>query len=145
MLLMMVAAGAFVAACAMGVDDNKGPSSEQDELTADELTADQSMATEGGAGSHAELAAGAMTSATSSAVDDVIKPHVSCRRVTAAGIPVFSTPNGSGVLCSFFQGDRFSYFGVTGLFSRLTTWCPRGVPKSQGITGYAQLAGTAGC
>ena len=84
---------------------------------------------------------------TSQSSDNVISPRVSCRRVTASSIPVFTTPGGSTVLCRFLQGDRFSFFEVTAPLNRLTTWCPRGVPVSQGTTGYAQLAGTVdgGC
>ena len=82
---------------------------------------------------------------TSQSTDNVIQPHVACRRVTASSIPVFSTPGGSAVQCTFLQGDRFSALDQAAPFGRLTTWCPRKVPVSQGTTAYAQFAGTTGC
>ena len=84
---------------------------------------------------------------TSQSSDSVITPRVSCRIVTASSIPVFTTQDGGTVLCRFLKGDKFSFFGFTQPFNRMITWCPRGVPPSQGTTGFAQLAGTVdgGC
>lgn len=96
-------------------------------------------------GSHAEPATGTTASANSSAIDDGIKPRIPCRRVTAASVPVFSTPNGSTVLCTFFRGDVFTNFGQVSPFGRYINWCPRGVPPSQGIEGFVQAAGTVSC
>jgi hypothetical protein len=130
-MLIMAAGAASLAACATEVDADKEVQSEQSVLTADEQTPDPSIA-----------------SPDSSANE--VTPRVSCRRVTASSIPVFTAPNSNTVLCRFFAGDKFSYFNVvqaSGFPARLTTWCPRGVPPAQGTTGYAQISGTVdgGC
>ena len=129
-LLMTAAGAAFLAACAME-DANKEAQSGHSVPAADEQTPEE-----------------ATDPATTP--NDVVTPRVSCRRVTASSIPVFRAPNSNSVLCRFLQGDKFSYFEVvqaSGFPARLTTWCPRGVPPSQGITGYAQISGTVdgGC
>jgi hypothetical protein len=130
-MLILAAGAGFLAACATEVDADKEARSEQSVLTTDEQTPDESTAP-----------------AQSSA--DEATPRVSCRRVTASSIAVFTAPNSNSVLCRFFAGDRFSYFNVVqapGFPARLTTWCPRGVPPAQGTTGYAQISGTVdgGC
>jgi hypothetical protein len=145
---MMAAGATLLAACTMEVDGQEKAPSEQSQLAADELTPDQSMATEAAvSGSHAGLAADALASAKSSAIDGVIHPRIPCRRVTATSVPVFSSPNGSGVLCRFFQGDVFTNFGQVLPSGRYINWCPRGVPPAQGTEGFVQAAGTvaSGC
>ena len=125
--MLMMVAGVFLAACAAEVDADK----DRSVLTPDEPKPDESTAP-------AKDSPGEVT------------PRVSCRRVTASSIPVFTAPNSNTVLCRFFSGDKFSYFNVvqaSGFPARLTTWCPRGVPPAQGTTGYAQISGTVdgGC
>ncbi|HTE49888.1 MAG TPA: hypothetical protein VK698_03380 [Kofleriaceae bacterium] len=141
--LMVAAAAISLSACAMEGDGDEEVGGAQNELTADESVTTQ----KGASVSNTEATAGAAASAESPADDDVVTPRVSCRRVTASSIPVFSTPSGSAVLCSFFQGDVFSHFGFVSPPGRYITWCPRGVPPSQGTTGYAQASGTVdgGC
>lgn len=118
-MLLVAAAAISLAACAMEVDGDE------------EVAPDESATAE-------EAAPG---------TDDEVGPLVSCRRVTASSIPVFTTPSGGTVLCSFFNGDVFSHFGFVSPPGRYITWCPRGVPPSQGTTGYAQASGTVdgGC
>jgi hypothetical protein len=82
---------------------------------------------------------------TSELSESVISPPVPCRLVTASSIPVFTSQDGSAVLCRFLHGDRFSSLGSTQPFGRFITWCPRGVPVQQGTTGFAQVAGTTNC
>ncbi len=134
-MLMIVAGAASLTACAMEQDPDKEARSDQSLVTADEQKPDE--------------AAAAATSPASGPTSD-ITPRVSCRRVVVSSIPVFTAPNSNSVRCSFFSGDKFSYFGVVqspGFPQRLITWCPRGVPPSQGTTSYAQIAGTVdgGC
>jgi hypothetical protein len=147
-MLLLAAGATFVAACAMDPDGDKKTRSEQSELATDEPTPNESVATEKTVyAKDGEDAAGATASAPDGAEGNAVTPRVSCRRVTASSIPVFSTPSGSGVLCRFFAGDRFSHFGFVSPPGRYITWCPRGVPPAQGTTGYAQAAGTVdgGC
>jgi hypothetical protein len=147
-MLMMVAGAASLAACAMGVDADKEARSEQRVLTADEPTLDNSMATEQAvSASGTGLAAGGVASTAGPADGGAITPRVACRLVTAAAINVWSAPNGGFVRCQFFRNDRFSHFGRVVSSNRYITWCPRGVPPSQGTTSYADGAGTVdgGC
>lgn len=129
--LMLTAGAVFLAGCAVEGDTGKEAHIDQGTLPANEQTPSESTPSE-----------------KSSA--DEVTPRVSCRRVTASSIPVFTAPNSNSVLCRFFSGDKFSYFNVVqapGFAARLTTWCPRGVPPAQGTTGYAQISGTVdgGC
>ena len=138
--LVMVAGAALLGACREAQADKKVPNEQRELATPDQTAPDQAAPT-----SYSERAP---DSPATTAANDAT-PRVSCRRVTASSIPVFTTTTGSTVACSFFQGDTFSYFGVvtTGSISRLITWCPRGVPPAQGFTAYAQIAGTVdgGC
>jgi len=147
-MLMMAAGVGLVAACTTEMRGEDQAQSAQSDVTANATTPDQPKATEVTLpDSPAELAPGAAAPANRSAADGVINPRVPCRRVTASSIPVFSSPTGGGVLCTFFQGDVFSEFGQIVSNGRWVTWCPRGVPPSQGTTAYAQNAGTVngGC
>jgi len=142
-MLMVAAAAISLSACAMEVDGDEEVLSEQSEPTPGEpVTTEEAESVSG-----AERPVGAVDPAERSADDDVVTPLVSCRRVTASSIPVFTTPSGGTVLCSFFNGDVFSHFGFVTPPGRYITWCPRGVPPSQGTTGYAQAGGTVdgGC
>lgn len=134
--MFVVAAGvSLLAACATDADDNAA--SAQSELTA---APDQGQA----ATPTDDHAASGTDPAKPVAVGPVA-PQVACRLVTAASIPVFTTTTGGTVSCTFFRGDRFSYFGQVIANGRLVTWCPRGVPPAQGRQAYAQLAGTGPC
>jgi hypothetical protein len=134
-MLMMAAGAASLAACAMEADADQQAQSAQSVLAADEQTP-------------AEQTPAEATDSATNATDET-DPRVSCRVVTASSIPVFSAPAGTGVLCRFPRGTRFSHFGpvITPFGTRYITWCPLGVPPSQGTTGYAQGAGTVdgGC
>jgi hypothetical protein len=144
-MLMMAAWASFLVACAMDVERDQKPGTEQNELTADKVTPDESTASEQAVS--ASDAEPATASEADSVNDAVVRPRVSCRRVVVSSIPVFTTPSGSTVLCRFFLGDVFSHFGFVSPPGRYITWCPRGVPPAQGTTGYAQASGTVdgGC
>jgi hypothetical protein len=146
-VVMMAAATTFLTACVMEVDGDENAGSEQSELMAGEATPDESLATEEPASvNEAELAAGVRASAEGRD-DDVVTAAVPCRRVTAVSIAVYDGPLSSVVQCRFFQGDVFSYFGRVWPSARYVTWCPRGVPPSQGTTGFASPNGhvNGGC
>lgn len=158
-MLMMAAGGIFLAACATEVDRDQAAGSQQNEVTgsqqneaagnqqnepaASELTPDKSTVTEEMSAAEAALPAGA----TASADDRLISPRTPCRRVTASSIPVFTSSTSGTVRCTFFAGDVFSYFAAATPPLRFQTWCPRGVPPSQGTVSWAQGAGTVdgGC
>ncbi len=145
-MLMMVAGASLFAACTTEMHGDDQAQTAQSEVTASPPAPDQSKATAVMLpGSQAEPATGA--SADRTAIDAVVNPRVPCRRVTASSIPVFSSSTGGGVLCTFFQGDVFSEFGQIVSNGRWVTWCPRGVPPSQGTTAFSQNAGTVngGC
>lgn len=134
-MLMMAAGGASLAACMEAAADKQVPS-EQSVLAADEQTPYKQTLD--------EQTPDESTDSAKSATDEA-EPRVSCRLVTAASIPVFTTPTSGVVRCTFPRGTRFSHFGAAGV--RWITWCPLGVPPAQGTTSFAQNAGTVdgGC
>src|ERR1044071_326829 len=93
-MLMMAAGAGLLGACAMEGDADKEAQAqdEQSVLAPEEQTPE-------------ELMASMKTSA------DEATPRVSCRRVTASSIPVFTATNSNTVRCRFFAGDVFSHFG----------------------------------
>lgn len=132
-MLMLATGATFFAACAVDADGGKEAESE---LAAGEQAA------------HVEPINHFATAAEASLITGEATPKVACRRVTAGGgIPAFTHPTGGSVSCRFFHNDLFSHFGQIVSSNRYITWCPRGVPPSQGTTAYAQGAGTidGGC
>jgi hypothetical protein len=134
-MLLMAIAAALLSACAVDMDAKQEAQTEQSVLAPEGQTPEPTPE---------DL----MVSMNSSG--DEATPRVSCRRVTASSIPVFTATNSNTVRCRFFAGDVFSHFGFVqspGFSLRVITWCPRGVPPSQGTTSYAQVSGTVdgGC
>lgn len=127
-ILMVAAAASLLGACAM----------EEDKLTPEASTTakDTSSATD------EELASHTIEPATGSAVGGAPAAAFPCRKVTASSIPIFATPTGSAVHCTFFAGDVFQYLSIGNPPLRYETWCPRHVPRSQGEVSWAQAAGT---
>jgi len=141
-MLMMTAGAASLAACAMPADPDKEAASDQSVPAANEQTPDESAAAANNSGN--EQTPDESTTAAKASASEVT-PRVSCRLVVVSSIPVFTTPTSNVVRCRFPLNTRFSHFGAAG--NRWITWCPLGVPPSQGTTSFAQNAGTidGGC